>query len=130
MSYTLLDSRVLLSIPADFNSAVVWMGSVLPLTFSDPSHFSRPLRTVLRVPTTILLVLFFFSVSTKFDSFFYWSPSDSKSLLSRTPMSILTDLNRAVVGMISILLLIFSCPILFSGPPTTICILVAYIIHR
>ena len=48
----------LLSILADFNSAVVWMILILTLTSNSSNLFSRPLKTVPRAPTTIGIVTF------------------------------------------------------------------------
>ena len=43
----------------DFNNAVVWMVSILPLISSSPSLFSRFLETVLRAPTMIDITIIY-----------------------------------------------------------------------
>ena len=43
----------LLCIPGDFNRAVVWIFSILPLISIFPSLFFRPLVTIPSSPTTI-----------------------------------------------------------------------------
>ena len=51
-------SRSLLSILADFSSAVVSMVSILLISCS-PSLFYRPLRTVPKAPDTIVIIVIF-----------------------------------------------------------------------
>ena len=51
--------RTLLSILADFNTAVVWMVLILLLIINFPTLFSRPLETVSSAPTTIAIIITF-----------------------------------------------------------------------
>ena len=90
----LLVSRTLLSILADFNSAVVWMISILPLNPNSSNLFPRSLRTITSVPTTFdITVTFMFhsffssQARTKYSSivllsfiFSLWSPETGKSI--------------------------------------------------
>ena len=65
-------SRTLLSILGYFNSAVVWMVSILLLITSSPSLFSKFLEIVARTPTLIRIIVnfiflsFFFNFLTRF----------------------------------------------------------------
>ena len=58
-------SRTLLSIPADFNNAVLWMVSILPLLFKSFSPCINPLVTVPSAPIIIDI-----TVTLTFHSFF------------------------------------------------------------
>ena len=58
-------SRILLSIPAVLNNAVIWMVSTRPPTSKSSSPFSNPLFTVLNAPITISVI-----VTCMFHSFF------------------------------------------------------------
>ena len=51
--------RTLLSILADLNSTVVWMGSILPLISSSASLFFRALGSIPRAPTIIGIIITF-----------------------------------------------------------------------
>ena len=59
-------SRILLSILAVLNNAVVWMVSTCPPTSKSSSPFSNPLVTVPNAPITIGII-----VTCMFHSFFY-----------------------------------------------------------
>ena len=58
-------SRILFSILAVLNNAVVWMVSTRPPTSKSSSPFNSPLVTVLNAPITIGIIVTF-----KFHSFF------------------------------------------------------------
>ena len=58
-------SRILLSILAVFNNAVVWMVSTRPPTSKSSRPFNNPLVTVPKAPITIGIIVTFM-----FDSFF------------------------------------------------------------
>ena len=77
----------ILSILANFNCTVVWIVSVLPLRFSSPTLFSRPLGTVPTAPTTIgiTITFMFHSFSSSLARSRYlsiFSPSFTFTLLS------------------------------------------------
>ncbi len=61
-------SRTLLSIPAVFNNAVVWMVSTRPPTSKSSGPFNNPLVTVPKAPITIGIIVTFI-----FHSFFQFS---------------------------------------------------------
>ena len=76
-------SRTLLSIRAVLNNAVVWMVSTRP-------------------PTSNLLLLLFLLLNQHYLMVFHWSLTDRKSSqIFGTLLSISTDLNNAVVWMVS-----------------------------
>ena len=52
-------SRILLSIPANLNSGVVWMVSTLPVIFKSSTHFNNLSVTVPRVPIIIGIIVTF-----------------------------------------------------------------------
>ena len=119
-------SRTLLSIRTVFHSAVDWMFSTRPPTSKSSSPFNNPLVTVPKAPITIGTIVtfmfhsFFNSFARSFFSHsfsfiwgqlgqqlqlvsFHWSLNISKfPQVSRTLLSILFNLNKAVVWMIVI----------------------------
>ena len=72
-----LVSRILLSILADFNNAVVWMVSTRPLISQSFSRFNNPLLTVPRAPKTIGIIVTFM-----FHSFFFFNSIAESRYLS------------------------------------------------
>ena len=102
-------SRTLLSILADLNNVVVWMVSTRPLISKPSSPFNNPSVTVPKAPIIIGI-----NIAFMFHSFFQF-PSRSTladdlrlefvwqqvSSVSRTLLSILADLDNAVVWMVS-----------------------------
>ena len=86
-----------LIILAVLSNVVVWMNSTRPPTSKSSSPFSNPLVTVRNAPitndTTVTCMLL---------ECFHWSLSYSKSSqVTSTILSILADLNRVVVWMVS-----------------------------
>ena len=75
-------SRTLLSILADLDNAVVWMGSTFPLISKSSSPFNNSLVTVPKAPITIginlTFILSFFSLSFNFTK---WSVRTVKSTI-------------------------------------------------
>ena len=145
-------SRTLLSILVDLN-VVVWIISISPLISKASRPFTIPLGIVSSAQTTIGMTvnLMFYgftsiiSIIFLLESFslqrylmvFHWSLSDNKSpRVSWTHLSILTDLNDAVVWTVS------TCPVMSKSSslctnslvtiprvPTTIDIIVTFMFH-
>ena len=118
-------SRTHLSILAHLNNTAVWIVSTCRLIFMFFSAFTKPLVTVQRAPKTIDVTVTFMFHSFcnpklcldfshhRYLMVFHSILSDSKSSqVSRTLLSILTDLNNAVVWMVFLRLLISksACP--------------------
>ena len=110
-------SRTLLSILADFNSAVIWMVSFLSLIIEfidslflvlrDSSKCSNydwyycHFHVIQLFQFSIIIIIINFSHQREL-MFFHKSLSNSKSpQVSRTLLSILADFNNAVIWMIS-----------------------------
>ena len=99
----------LLKSPGLFSSnAVVWIVSIRPPISKSSRPFNNPLVIVPKAPITIgTIVTFMFHsflrvFSTSFSRWFHTSLSDTRCpQISRTLSSILTDLNNAVVWMVS-----------------------------
>ena len=99
----------------DLNNTVVWMVSTCPLISKSSSPFTNPFGILPRTLITIGITTTF--MFHRFLSYYYndhFTPweffpsaladgllSDSKSQVSRTLLSILADLNNAVVSMVS-----------------------------
>ena len=84
----------------------------------------------------ILLQVYYFHCMQVFYFSFNWSISDKSIQVSRTLLSILADLNTAVVWMVLILPLVSSSPNLFSRllgtiqqAPTKISIAITFMFH-
>ena len=123
-------TRTLLSILADLNNAVVWMVSSHPIS-KALSPFTNSLMTIPTalitfgiIITIIIIIIIIIIISLLVNNLhlhqlvvFHWVLSDCKSTLAtRTLLTILTDLNKALVGMISVLPLISYSSSPFSKP--------------
>ena len=124
-------SRTLLSILVVLNNVVVWIVSTRPPISKSSSPFNNLLVTVPKAPITIgttiiiiiiIIIILLRSFSHQFlRAVFYWSLSGSKSAqISRTLLSILTDLNNAIFCMVSIHPPIFNSFSPFYNPLGTV----------
>ena len=97
--------RILLSTLADFNSVVVWVVSIFPLTSSTPSLFSKFLGTVPSAPNTIdITVTFMFhTIASRLTRY-----SFSFSLISLfVPLELQNQLNSKLFSFWQKLALVF-----------------------
>ena len=122
-------SRTLLTILADLNNAVIWMIPASPTISNSSGSITNPLDIVPSTPITfgITVTLAFHNLfsysyhSTLFSHkrrlmVSHRSLRDSKSLqVSRTFLSILADLNNAVVVMVSTRSFIFKSSSSFAN---------------
>ena len=143
--------KTFLSVLADLNNAMVWMFWILQVSFLTPWGF-RSKSTNYNWYHHHLHVSHFFHLSSKIQIIiiiiiiwlfglwlmvFHWSLSESKSSqVSRTLLSILADLNYAVVWIISTRPLISKCSSPCSSPleivlsaSNTISITVTFMFH-
>ena len=130
-------SWTLLSILSVLNNAVFWMDSTRPPTSKSSSPFNSPFFTVPKAPITIGIIVtfmfhsFFNSLArSRYLSFFshllllfnavfslqrelmvfHWSLIDSQPLqVSKTLLSLLTDLNKVALWMVS------ACPLISNS---------------